>query len=60
MARKSLIQREKKRKILSSKNSLLRKFFKEKLALSESFDQKLFYQAQLQKLPRNSSYSRLL
>ena len=60
MARKSLVEREEKRRVLSSKYSSLRSFLKEKLAASDSFEQKLYYQSQLQKLPRNSSLSRLL
>jgi small subunit ribosomal protein S14 len=60
MARKSIIEREKKRRLLSSKYSGIRKFLKDKVKSSDSFEQKLFYQSQLQKLPRNSSFSRLL
>jgi small subunit ribosomal protein S14 len=60
MARKSLIEREKKRRVLSSKYASLRKFLKEKVRSSDSFEQKLFYHSQLQELPRNSSFSRLL
>lgn len=60
MARKSIIERQKKRSSLCSKYSVLRKFLKSKLKDSDSFESKLFYQAQLQKLPRNSSFSRLL
>lgn len=60
MARKSIIEREKKRKFLSSKYSASRKFLKDKIKSSNSFEQKLFYQSQLQKLPRDSSFSRLV
>ena len=60
MARKSIVEREKKRRLLCSKYSASRKFLKDKIRSSDSFEQKLFYQSQLQKLPRNSSFSRLL
>lgn len=60
MAKKSLIEREKKRRILSAKYSDLRKYLKEKIELSSSFEQKLFYHSQLQRLPRDSSFSRLV
>lgn len=60
MARKSIIERQKKRELLCSKYFVLRKFLKGKLKASDSVENKLFYQSQLQKLPRNSSFSRLL
>ena len=60
MSKKSIVEREKKRKFLSSKYSVVRRFLKEKLKASDSLEQKLFFQAQLQNLPRNSAFSRLL
>lgn len=60
MAKKSVIEREKKRQLLVKKFSSMRKFLKEKIRSSSSFEQKIFYSAQLQKLPRNSSFSRLV
>jgi small subunit ribosomal protein S14 len=60
MAKKSIIEREKKRKNLVSKYSNTRKEIKEQIALSQSFEQKLIYHSKLQKLPKNSSPVRLL
>ena len=60
MAKLSIIEREKKREFLVKKYSNLRKFLKGKIKSCETLEEKLFYQAQLQRLPRNSSYSRLL
>lgn len=60
MAKTSIIEREKKREFLVEKYSTLRKFLKGKIKSSETLEEKLYYQAQLQRLPRNSSYSRLL
>jgi hypothetical protein len=59
MAKKSIIQREKKRKLLSSKYYVLRKILTDKIKSSISFEEKLFFYSQLQKLPRDSSFSRL-
>lgn len=59
MAKKSIIEREKKRKILVNDFNDIRKLFKEKMTLSRSFEEKLFYQSKLQNLPRNSSPTRL-
>jgi len=58
MAKKSMIQREKKRKILSEKYYKLRKNLTEETKNVDSFDKKLFYNSLLQKLPRNSAPSR--
>lgn len=60
MAKKSVIERDKKRKLLIDKFSSLRSYFKEKFTASNSFEEKLFYQSKLQKLPPNSSLSRIL
>ena len=59
MAKKSIVEREKKRETLVNKYSELRKSLKEKIKSEESFEKKLGYYSQLQKLPRNSSPSRL-
>ena len=59
MAKKSMIEREKNRKYLSDKFVLKRMDLKEKIKESDSFDQKLSYSRLLQKLPRDSSKSRL-
>lgn len=60
MVKKSIIQRESKRRYFVDKYSSLRKFLKGKVKSSNSFEQKLFYHSQLQSLPRNSSFSRLV
>lgn len=54
-----MIEREKNRKYLSDKFVLKRMDLKEKIKESDSFDQKLSYSRLLQKLPRDSSKSRL-
>nr|YP_009540882.1 ribosomal protein S14 [Phacus inflexus]AYQ93327.1 ribosomal protein S14 [Phacus inflexus] len=59
MSKKSIIEREKKRRSLVSKYSSLRKSLKEKIRNSEVFEDKLSYYFQIQNLPRNSSPSRL-
>nr|YP_009541127.1 ribosomal protein S14 [Lepocinclis steinii]AYQ93630.1 ribosomal protein S14 [Lepocinclis steinii] len=58
MSKKSLVEREKKRNLLVKKYFLLRKFLKNELVHSESFEDKLNYSFKLQKLPKNSSPSR--
>lgn len=60
MAKKSIVEREKKREALVNKYSSLRESIKEKIKSEESFEKKLEYYSQLQKLPRNSSPSRLV
>lgn len=60
MAKKSVIEREKKRINLVNKYSLLRKSLKEKFCDAANFEEKISYSFQIQKLPRNSSSSRLL
>ena len=59
MARKSIVEREKKRKFLSFKFLELRKALKEKIRVAKSLEEKLLYQSHLQALPRNSSFTRL-
>ncbi len=59
MAKKSVIAREKKRRALFTKYYVLRKVLKGKIQSSVSFEEKLFFYSQLQKLPRDSSFSRL-
>lgn len=59
MAKKSIIERERKREGLVNKYSSLRKSIKDRIRSEESFEKKLEYYSQLQKLPRNSSPSRL-
>ena len=60
MAKKSIVEREKKRRLLVNKYFLLRFSLKDKIKAAESLDQKLFYHSLLQRLPRNSSLSRLV
>lgn len=60
MAKKSLIQREKKRISLSKKFYSLRASLKERILVSDSFEEKLSLYSKLQKLPRNSSFVRIL
>jgi small subunit ribosomal protein S14 len=59
MAKKSIVERDKKRQKLFNKFYSKRAFLKTKMKESDSFDQKLYYQRMLQKLPKNSSRSRL-
>ena len=59
MAKKNMIQREKKRKKLVKKHHTKRKKIKDLLNQSKEISQKLDLQKQLQKLPRDSSTSRL-
>lgn len=60
MAKKSMIQREKKRIILSEKYYKLRKSLSEEAKNADNLDKKLFYNSLLQKLPRNSAQSRTI
>jgi small subunit ribosomal protein S14 len=59
MTKKSLLQREKKRKLLINKFLITRKLIKNKLKNSNSFSEFLNLQKKLQKLPRNSAKVRL-
>jgi hypothetical protein len=58
MSKNSVIQREKNRVGLRAKYYLLRKYLKGKILTTKSFQGKLFYQSQLDMLPRDSSYSK--
>nr|ABL14222.1 ribosomal protein S14 [Aneura pinguis] len=58
MAKKSLIQREMKRRILNKKYSSLRKFLREKIDKVSSLDERWKIRKNLQSLPRNSAPSR--
>nr|QHD46882.1 ribosomal protein S14 [Anthoceros agrestis] len=59
MAKKSLIQREKKREKLKQKYQALRKYLKEEMSETLSIDKKWEIQKQLQSLPRNSTPTRI-
>nr|YP_010881342.1 ribosomal protein S14 [Moerckia flotoviana]WIA67294.1 ribosomal protein S14 [Moerckia flotoviana] len=59
MARKSLIQREKKRQELEKKYQILRNSLKEKIDEALLLDEKWDIRRRLQSLPRNSAPSRL-
>lgn len=60
MAKKSVIEREKKRKSVYLKFSNIRSSLKSKVESVISLEEKLHYQSLLQNLPRNSSPSRIL
>ena len=60
MAKKSIVQRERKREVLVNKYRLLRSSLKKIISREESFEKKLGLYFKIQKLPRNSSSSRLL
>ena len=59
MARKSTIEKEKKRNRLVAKYSAKRQEYKQQIADASSFRQKLEIHMRLQKLPRNSAPTRL-
>ena len=59
MAKKSMIERDKKRRKLFLKYSSKRKSLKAQMKQAVSFEEKLKYQSDLQKLPKNSSPTRL-
>lgn len=59
MAKKSLIQREKKRQNLEKKYKVLRNSLKKKIMETSSLDKKWEFQKKLQSLPRNSAPTRL-
>ena len=59
MAKKSLIEREKKRQKCVTKYKQKRHDLKQQITNTMSLEQKLSLYAQLQKLPRNSSAVRL-
>lgn len=60
MSKKSIIEREKKRNFLCKKYSTLRKSLMEKIDSATSFEERLSFYFELQKLPRNSSQIRLV
>nr|QWW92779.1 ribosomal protein S14 [Thuidium sp. 49197] len=59
MAKKSLIEREKKKQKLEKKYQKFRQFVKKKIKETLSLDEKWEFQKQLQTLPRNSAPTRL-
>nr|YP_010613835.1 ribosomal protein S14 [Andreaea regularis]QTT78493.1 ribosomal protein S14 [Andreaea rupestris var. fauriei]WAS08580.1 ribosomal protein S14 [Andreaea regularis] len=59
MAKKSLIQREKKKQKLEQKYQIIRQAIKKKMNETLSLDKKWEFQKQLQSLPRNSAPTRL-
>nr|QNH93690.1 ribosomal protein S14 [Christensenia aesculifolia] len=58
MAKKSLIEREKKRKILVQKYKSIRKSLKNKIRNASSLEEVLTIHKELQSLPRNSAPTR--
>lgn len=54
MAKKSMIERDKKRTSLTQKHLQTRKRLKAKIKKAKNFDEQLQIQSVLQKLPRNS------
>ena len=54
MAKKSMIERDKKRESLTQRHLQTRKKLKAKVKHAKSFDEQLQLQSVLQKLPRNS------
>nr|AEW13020.1 ribosomal protein S14 [Strombomonas acuminata] len=59
MAKKSIVERENKRRLSNQKYVSVRKFLKDKVKSSKTLEEKLFYNFQLQKLPNKSSASKL-
>jgi small subunit ribosomal protein S14 len=59
MAKKSMIEREKKRIKLEKKYALKRSTLLQKYKMEESFNLKLGIHSKIQKLPRNSSKIRI-
>ena len=60
MAKKSIVQREKKREALVKKYANLRSSLKSEIKVDQPFEEKLNLYCKIQKLPRNSSSSRLI
>lgn len=58
MAKKSMIEREKKRSRLMAKYSEKRADLKEQLRQAEDLDEKIEIQREIQRLPRNSAPTR--
>jgi small subunit ribosomal protein S14 len=59
MAKKSMIEREKKRQHLVNKYSVKRQHLKEQMKKEFSLEEKLIIHRRIQQLPRNSSSVRL-
>nr|QUE29812.1 ribosomal protein S14 [Erythrotrichia carnea] len=59
MAKANMVQRERKRKILSSRYKETRLEIKELIKKASTFEQKLTLQQKLQKLPRDSAECRV-
>ena len=59
MAKKSMIERDKKRKFLSAKYSIQRQQLKEQINQSLLLDEKAHLYRKLQALPRNSAPTRI-
>ncbi len=58
MAKKSMIEREKKRARLAQKYAAKREALKEEFRTAETYEEKMELHRQLQRLPRNSAPSR--
>jgi small subunit ribosomal protein S14 len=59
MAKKSMIEREKKRQLLVTKYSKKRELLKQQMQMTSSLEEKLNIHRKLQNLPRNSAAVRL-
>nr|AWL21505.1 ribosomal protein S14 [Pilularia americana] len=59
MAKKSLIEKEKKRQKLVKKYDLIRQSLKQQISSSSSIQEKIKISKELQSLPRNSAPTRL-
>jgi small subunit ribosomal protein S14 len=59
MAKKSMIERDKKRKFLSEKYSTKRQQLKEQIEQSLSLEDRAHFYRKLQSLPRNSASNRI-
>jgi small subunit ribosomal protein S14 len=59
MAKKGMIERERKRQVLVQKFAAKRAELQEKMASADSLEEKLSLHRELQKLPRNSASVRL-
>jgi len=59
MAKKSMIQRDRKRFVLITKFATKREFLKKAISEADSMEEKLILHRQLQNLPRSSSPVRL-
>lgn len=60
MAKKSIVQRERKREKLVKKYRNLRSSLKKDIRIGDSFEKKLDLYCKIQKLPRDSSSARLV